>query len=455
MRIVVFTWPVRLQRFLDVIGELSRAGHEVVVASPTTRSAALPPSIAALPGVSVESYEESPDPELGRVKTLIRMAHDYLWHLEPEVRDAAFNRRRSLDFLVRELTRGSAGADPDWPDPVIDLSEAELRELRALLRAAEEKLPPEQHLLELLERIGPDAVLVTPLVLAGSRQMEPLKAAHSLGIPTGFLVFSWDNLTNKGLIHVAPDRVFVWNDVQRREAIELHGVEPASVVVTGAPRWDAFFALSPATTREAFLRHHGLDPAARLVLYLGSTSAVTPDETIVIERWLHTLRETVALRHVNVLVRPHPREELMWSGWYPDHGRVAIDRHPRPADQELYDQLYHADAVVGLNTSAQLEAAILGKPVLTFDAGMLAPGQSGSSHFFYLLSGQGGPVGYAESLSEHALQLERVLAGDYDAAAIESFVRSFIRPHGLDRAASPILARAIERLARGQSEPLA
>ena len=448
MRILLFTWPARLQRFLDVLGELAVAGHELVLAVPSNRPSDLPANLARLPGLSVVTYDESPDPEAAHTKTLLRLAHDYVWELEPAARGAEFNRRRALDFLVRELTRGAQGADESWPDPVVDLPQAEVDAFRVALRALEERLPPEPHLVELIERVRPDLVLVTPLVLAGSRQPEVVKAARAAGVPSGFLVFSWDNLTNKGLIHVRPDRVFVWNDVQRREAVELHGIPSGDVVVTGAPRWDAFFALAPSVERDAFLAGHGLDPTRPLVLYLGSTTAVVPDETLVIERWLHALRSDEALRDVNVLVRPHPREELMWSGWEPDHGRVALDRHPRPADQALYDQLAHADAVVGLNTSAQIEAAILGKPVLTFAAGELAPGQEGSVHFFYLLEGGGGPVGYAETLAEHAAQLRRTLAGGYDRDAIAAFVRDFVRPHGVDRPVAPIVAEAILRLAR-------
>src|SRR5574339_1205243 len=91
----------------------------------------------------------------------------------------------------------------------------------------------------------PDVVLVTPLINFGSYQADYVKSAQALGIPVGFPVFSWDNLSNKGLIHVAPDRVFVWNDRQRIEAVKMHGVPAERVVVTGAPRFDEFFRMQP------------------------------------------------------------------------------------------------------------------------------------------------------------------------------------------------------------------
>ena len=44
-------------------------------------------------------------------------------------------------------------------------------------------------------------------------------------------------------------------------------------------------------------------------------------------------------------------------------------------DQTLFDTAYHSAALVGLNTSAELEAGIVGRPVLT----ILAPESTAGS----------------------------------------------------------------------------
>ena len=58
-------------------------------------------------------------------------------------------------------------------------------------------------------------------------QVEFVRAANRMGIPTCLCVHSWDNLTNKGLIHELPDAITVWNEMQRDEAVEFNG-SPAS-----------------------------------------------------------------------------------------------------------------------------------------------------------------------------------------------------------------------------------
>jgi hypothetical protein len=227
--------------------------------------------------------------------------------------------------------------------------------------------------------------------------------------------------------------------------------------VTGAPRFDDFFAMRPSTTRQEFCARAGLDPGRPLILYLCSANFVTRTEVDFVRRWIGELRASTdpALRTCGVLVRPHPAYSREWrEADLSDLADVAISVTPKVnADQGLYDALHHAAAAVGLNTSAMIEASILGKPVHT----LLVPefeGQGGTLHFEYLLRRNGGPVSLAEDFDEHRRQLRDALAGD--APAREQafrFVRSFVRPHGLDRPATPIVVAEIERLAELRKRP--
>jgi hypothetical protein len=53
----------------------------------------------------------------------------------------------------------------------------------------------------------------------------------------------------------------------------------------------------------------------------------------------------------------------------------------------------------------------------------------------------------AHSLPEHVKQLADALAVGDHAERARAFVTAFVRPHGIDTPATPILANAIERLA--------
>ena len=105
--------------------------------------------------------------------------------------------------------------------------------------------------------------------------------------------------------------MFVWNEAQRREAIELHGIPAARVIATGAARFDDWFAQRPSTSREEFMREVGLDPARPYLLYLCSSVFVAPEERPFVDRWLRALRER--LGEVGVIVRPHPKRGEPWA----------------------------------------------------------------------------------------------------------------------------------------------
>jgi hypothetical protein len=110
--------------------------------------------------------------------------------------------------------------------------------------------------------------------------------------------------------------------------------------------------------------------------------------------------------------------------------------------------LFHSEAVVGVNTTAMIEAAIVGRTVHAVLADEFQDTQSGTLHFRYLLEENGGFLRVARSLSEHATQLAETLARpDVSREACARFVQTFIRPLGMDVAATPVLAGALERLA--------
>jgi hypothetical protein len=83
--------------------------------------------------------------------------------------------------------------------------------------------------------------------------------------------------------------------------------------------------------------------------------------------------------------------------------------------------------------------------VLSVLADEFRDSQQGTLHFQYLRRDGGGCVLEAATLEEHLSQLSDVLAGA--APDSRGFVRSFVRPHGLEEPATPRVAAAIEEAA--------
>ncbi len=453
-----------LRHFDSVVLALADAGHDVTIATPgRSNDWPLPEAVQSHPRVQCRTCPEARADEWRDAATDFRTIVDCGHYLESPFFEAEKLRSRAFRTLAQTLTgergRHLSARCPSCGTKIVDgdfgslrpaLGDEASRRLKNLAALVEKAIPSDPGRERFLRDERPDVVLVSPLVRFGSEQADWVKSARALGIPVGFPVFSWDNLTTKGIVHVHPDRVFVWNEFQKREATEYYGIPPEQVVITGAPRFDAFIALEPSNDRKEFCRRYSFDPSAPLATYLCSSEFVAGREVAFVESWIEAIRSDPRLASTNLLIRPHPRSVKQWSDVdLSRFGRVAIGMsRVLNADQSLYDAMHHSAAVVGLNTSAQIEAGVLGKPVLTLLASGFEHGQQGTLHFHYLLKANGGFVEVGRDLDEHREQLAAVLAGRVSTDDIRSAVGRFIRPHGWDRPATPILADAILALAR-------
>ena len=440
----------KTRHFEGVIQGLTERGHSVVITAAHKRNKPL--KLAAFADNTRVDVLTNPVRRVDEWEPFVRplrQARDYVRFLGPGYTHA--------DKLS---ARARAYAPPGWPERLARGGVLSGGVARRALEFAEALVPSEQYYELFIRSHAPDVVLVTPLIDFGSYQTDYVKSAHRLGIPVAFLPFSWDNLTNRGLVRLTPDRVLVWNEHQKQEAVRYHGVPAERVIVTGAPRFDDFFSMRPSSTRDEFCARAGLDAGRPFLLYLCSSHFIAPDEVAFVRRWAHAVRQAPdsALASCGILVRPHPANAELWEGGarldgienaalWSEHAKVQ-------ADSALYDSLYHAAAVAGLNTSAMIEAGILGKSVYTIQTGEFAGGQEQTLHFHYLLAANGGLVEVAEDLRQHVCQVADALTHpEAGAERSRRFIESFVRPRGLDQPVAPLMVDEIERVAKLPKRP--
>jgi hypothetical protein len=442
-----------LRLFESAIAELAERGHTLHLSADREESlggAGLVERLAAkYPGVTIGW---TPNRQSGAWLALgqkLRLGIDYLRFLDPRYDTMPRLRGRSEERTPR-LVRVLAGL-PGLRSP------SGRRGLSWVLRQFEQAVPRSKELEAFYREQKPDVVLITPLVDLGSPQIDHYLAARALGLRTVLCVGSWDHLSSKSLLRAVPDLVTVWNDTQKQEAVELHRVPPERIVVTGAQCYDQWFGRQPSRSRQEFCEYAGVDPARPYILYVcSSLFKNTAVEAQFTERWIQQIRGSAdpVLQEVGLLIRPHPRRLDEWQqvdltefknvGFFGGH---PVDV---PSKNDYFDSLYYAAAVVGLNTSAFLEAGVAGKPVLSvLEPEISKDNQEGTIHFHYLTTVNGGLLQTARGLEEHVAQLSAALADP--GPGIERarrFTEGFIRPYGLDEPATPRFARAIENLAK-------
>ena len=230
---------------------------------------------------------------------------------------------------------------------------------------------------QVFDRYRPDLLVTSSPGLILS-EVPLLRTAKRRGVRTMAIDPSWDNFTNKLMPVRRVDRLVVWNDLMKTQAVDLHGYQPDDIRVAGVPQWDRYFRDGATTDRAAFFRRIGADPARRLV-----TLTTTPQELY--SHHDHVLRVMAgAVRDgrwpsVQILVRLHPRDDRAKYAQFEGTPGIIIEKPFRDtvragdglavdvtadSQQHLADTLRHSDVIVNVASTIAVEAAIFDTPVV-------------------------------------------------------------------------------------------
>lgn len=315
------------------------------------------------------------------------------------------------------------------------------------------KTMPYRDMDDLLDQERPNAI-IHPSVLAGVFINDLVTASRVRGIPLVVIMNSWDNPSTKRAMSGQPDWLLVWGLQTRGHAARYLGMPEERVVCFGAAQFD-LYRNPPRTDRHEFCRCHDIDPAARILLYAGSSKGT--DEY----SHLCALDDAIAhgeLGHTVVVYRPHPwgdggkgGNRILEHDWrnirieqtmrgYLERLRTGSPGITMPDYRDTHDLLSTVDALVSPLSTIIIEGALHGKPVLCF----LPEEDDKTSHFafalplthfdeffaepsFLIARGEDSLVPAVRSL------LDKVGNKDFGQAlrlACEHFVSSFDQPYG-------------------------
>lgn len=304
--------PVFVRNFDAILRALVARGHHVHVAFEGDKHGyhddqrSLISELAAAHAQITVGLAAAPGWSRSLLRSRLRGTADYLHYFEPEYVHAGALRARARHHALPGIGMFA---------PALRRRSRLRRRLSSAATALANAAPPPRRIMRFLRAHSADVLLVSPLTHFDSPQPDYLRAARRRGLPSGLVLFSWDNLTNKGLMHAVPDRVLVWNEIQAREAARHHGVASNRIEVTGAAAYDHWFSWQPSRDRERFLSELGLDPRQPCVLYVCSSGFIARDESTWVKHWIDALRATSGpLSRVNIIVRPHPLNIDGWRG---------------------------------------------------------------------------------------------------------------------------------------------
>lgn len=226
---------------------------------------------------------------------------------------------------------------------------------------------------ELFRRERIDLAVATRLF--NTDEWRFLEAARRAGVKTAVVISSWDNLHSYGYMPIRPDRVVVWNDVMRNEAVEKHGIAVAAVDVVGPPQFDLYGRPADLPRREEYFARIGADPTKRLISF--TTADILSDQP----RMAELIHATVIAGHADrqLLVRVHPQEdptpyrtlsELLPAVILDIPGKAvagAADRlFSRQDFADLAFLMTYSDAVINVCSTITLDASAADTPVICY-----------------------------------------------------------------------------------------
>ena len=223
-----------------------------------------------------------------------------------------------------------------------------------------------------------------PVLLVGSSpglifsEVPLLRTAVRRHVRTIVVDPSWDNFTNKLIPVRRADRLVVWNDIMKQQAVELHGYEPDNVRVAGPPHWDRYFRPGPVISRDVFFTRIGADPSRRLITLM-TTGKTLYDHYPRVVRVLMTAIDEGRFGPAQLLVRLHPRDDLDRYDRFRGTAHLIVEKPFKKTvksgdgldvditsenQQHLADTLRHSDVIVTVASTIAIEASIFDTPVV-------------------------------------------------------------------------------------------
>lgn len=235
----------------------------------------------------------------------------------------------------------------------------------------ERLLLPSSHFESVFRKEAPAAFIATD---PQSPSEWPITVgAAAAGIPTLGLVRSWDHLHKR--LSAYTERLGVWNEINKREAIRLEHVPAERVEIVGPVQFDPYFAADTLIPRDQFLRSLKLDPGCKTILLATGGPFFRLSQAAWLEELLAASRAGEFRFPVQIVCRTHPSDLLGPFIKYLRSPDVVMDIHEEysptldwviglPALRRQANMMAHADVVITPASTITLEAAIFDTPTL-------------------------------------------------------------------------------------------
>lgn len=294
-------------------------------------------------------------------------------------RYASFKKHRNILRYLIEVSAGLLGYLKIW---------------REFLRLVYRSIP-DDYCDSYFQKYKPDLVF-TPNMFS-AEDMRILKASKKRGIPTVATAKSWDVLTTKAFTRVKADRLLVFNEFNKREAVEIGDYKASNVLITGFPQFDIYAREYKSFDRENFCIQMGINPKNRILLFAVPGTWLAPHTHEILQELDELIDRSVFSVPVTILARLHPKytdvtEQLKFRNIIVERpGTLLANEKEFSIDmavpnvyqwtftsrdiRHLADSILASDVVINTASTISLDAAALHRPsiLIAYDGSHTVP----------------------------------------------------------------------------------
>ncbi len=228
----------------------------------------------------------------------------------------------------------------------------------------------------LFKKYNPSSIFVTDI--QNEIDIALLIEAQRDKIYTLGMVRSWDNLTSKGLIRVIPDRLIVWNDIVKDEAIKFHDIKRDDIEIVGIPHYDDYKRYD-YSDKKSFFDRIGADINKKLALVIPIGDRYLRDNTV--DRDIVSILDKHLPQNYQILVRMPPgdyvrelenkpnqfnRIKVIYDRSYMTTDNIKTTEIRKDDDIHLGQTLFWSDIVISGPSTVVIDSVYMNKPIILF-----------------------------------------------------------------------------------------
>lgn len=244
---------------------------------------------------------------------------------------------------------------------------------------------PDDYSKDLFKKYKPD-LLFSPNMFS-AEDCRLLKQAKKLGVQTVTTAKSWDVLTTRGFTRVIADRLLVFNEINKREAVAIGDYRPEHVKIIGFPQFDVYTKKDIYMSRDEFFKKIGADPGKKLILFAVPGDFKNPYTHEIVLMLDKAIEEKKIRYPVQILARFHPKypatSERLTNlrhfildrpgTYFAKDLERSIDAPASATFQWTYtdkdiihlaNSLHHSDVTINSESTITLDAAAHDKPII-------------------------------------------------------------------------------------------